>query len=87
MSSLLALFAHGVALRSAVGGTEGAAWGERMNGKKPPEPKPVHLCHVSATPVRTDRGMRVYTTATDKQGRLWEKWSDGPWSEIERPRV
>lgn len=52
------------------------------------DPKPVHLCHVTASVHTGDHGVRIYTMALDKTGGLWERWSDwapGRWEEVERP--
>lgn len=52
------------------------------------EPKPLHFCNSSSTPVLTEKGWRVYTTAVAKDGSIWERWSDwepGRWEELARP--
>lgn len=49
---------------------------------------PVHLCDHQTVVVPMLGVLRIYTTAIDKSGRLWERWSDNPegeWHEITPP--
>lgn len=51
-------------------------------------PRPVHFVSLSSSVHASDVGLRIYTTALDDTGALWERWSDwteGRWEEIPRP--
>lgn len=56
--------------------------------KKSDDPRPVHFCNHQTVVVPTLNGVKIYTTALDKTGALWERWSDAPegvWHEVARP--
>ncbi len=51
--------------------------------------EPLALRDHQTAVVLTLGGIRIYTTAIDEDGRLWERWSNDPpgkWHEIERPK-